>query len=106
MTTKSAAAAPEGKRYKYYGREYTQPVGVMAKLANVSARYMKYLLQLQGLGYQGRINEGWTMAQCFADAGMERKRRATPQVAGLDDAVCEIKRLRELLLDLGVDPDG
>ena len=86
--------------------KYTQPVGAMAKLGDVSVRYMKYVLQLQGLGYQGRINEGWTMAQCFADAGMERKRRAMPKVGDLDEAVCEIKRLRGLLLDLGVDPDG
>ena len=106
MTTKSAPGAPKAKRYKYYGQEYRKPVGAMAKLANVSVRYMKYVLQLQGLGYQGRINEGWTMAQCFADAGMQRERRATPKVDDLDDAVYEIKRLRELLLELGVDPDG
>ena len=30
--------------------------------------------------------------------------RATPKVGDLDDAVYEIKRLREMLLDLGVDP--
>ena len=106
MTIKSATGAPEPKLYIYYGRKYLQPVGAMAALARVSVRYMKYILQLQGLGYQGRINEGWTMAQCFADAGMERKRRAMPKVGDLDEAVCEIKRLRELLLELGVDPDG
>ena len=106
MTIESTADAPEAKRYKYYGREYRMPVKVMAALAGVSIRYMKYILQLQGMGYQGRIDEGWTMAQCFAHAGQERKRRATPKVDDLDNAVYEIKRLREMLLDLGVDPDG
>ena len=104
MMVASATVAP--KLNRYYGREYTQSVGAMAKLANVSVRYMKYVLQLQGMGYQGRINEGWTMAQCFADAGQQPTRRAAPKVDDLDDAVYEIKRLRELLLDLGVDPDG
>ena len=106
MTTKSETGAPVPKLYTYYGNKYTQPVEVIAKLANVSVRYMKYVLQLQGMGYQGRIDEGWTMAQCFADAGMERKRRATPKVSDLDGAVCKIKRLRGMLFDLGVDPDG
>ena len=106
MTTKSATVAPEGKRYKYYGHEYRLPVKDMAKLANVSLRFMKDVLKLQGMGYQGRIDDGWTMAQCFADAGMERKRRKAPSMADMDDAVYEIKRLRGMLLDLGVDPDG
>ena len=82
------------------------PVKVMAEMARVSVRYMKYVLQLQGMGYQGRIDEGWTMKQCFDHAGMERKRRATPSMADMDDAVYEIKRLRGMLFDLGVDPDG
>ena len=55
------------------------PVGGMAKLARVSVCYMKDVLKLQGMGYQGRIDESWTIAQCFADAGMERKRGATPK---------------------------
>ena len=105
MTTKSAAASPEGKRYKYYGIEYKMSVKDMAAGSKVSIRLQKDVLKLHGLGYQDAIAQGWTMAQCFADAGMERKRRATPKVDDLDDAVAEIKRLRELLLDLGVNPD-
>ena len=118
MTTKSATVAPEGKRYKYYGQEYRMPVGEIAKLANVSVRYMKDVLKLQGMGYQGRINEGWTMKQCFTDAGMERKRRKAPSMADMEefkaviiylrgqlhDGEDEIKRLRGMLLDLGVEP--
>ena len=76
----------------------------MAASANVSLRFMKDVLKLHGLGYQDAIAQGYTMKQCFAHAGQERKRRATPKVGDLDDAVYEIKRLREMLLDLGVDP--
>ena len=107
MTTKSAAAAPEGKRYKYYGREYRMSVKDMAAAAKVSLRLQKDVLKLHGLGYQDAIAQGYTMAECFAHAGVKRsKRRATPKVDDLDDAVYEIKRLREMLHDLGVDPDG
>ena len=97
---------PEEKPHRYYGLKYTETVGAMARLANVSVRTMKDFLKLRAMGYEGRIAEGWTAAQCYADAGQERTRRAAPKVADLDDAVYEIKRLRELLLDLGVDPDG
>ena len=102
---KSATVALS-KPHTYYGLRYTQSVKAMAKLANVSLRTMKGCLKLHSMGYQDRIAEGWTMAQCYADAGQERTRRAAPRVDDLDDAVCEIKRLRGLLLDLGVDPDG
>ena len=105
MTIDSATVAPE-KRYKYYGIEYRMSVKVMAAAAKVSLRFMKDVLKLQGLGYQGRINEGWTMKQCFDHAGLKRTRRATPSMADMDDAVYEIKRLRGMLFDLGVDPDG
>ena len=105
MSTKGATVAPE-KRYKYYGQEYKKPVKVMAEMARVSVRYMKYVLQLQGMGYQSRIDAGWTMKQCFDHAGMERKRRKATSMADMDDAVYEIKRLRGMLFDLGVDPDG
>ena len=78
----------------------------MAKLANVSVRTMKDSLKLRAMGYDEKIAEGWTAAQCFAHAGQERKRRATSRVGDLDETVCEIKRLRGLLLDIGVDPNG
>ena len=103
---KSATVAPEGKRYKYYGIEYRMPAKVMAAAVNVSVRTMKDALKLRSMGYEDKINQGWSAAQCYADAEVERRRRATPRVADMDDAVYEIKRLRELLLDLGVDPDG
>ena len=106
MMVESATVAPEEKVHRYYGLKYTQPVGAMARLANVSVRTMKDVLKLRSMGYDGRIAQGWTVAQCYADAGQERTRRAAPKVDDLDDAVCEIKRLRGLLLDLGVDPDG
>ena len=106
MTIESATVAPKEKQHWYYGIRYTHPVGVIAAMADVSVRTMKDVLKLQGLGYQGRINEGWTMAQCFADAGLAHPRRAAPKVDDLDDAEYEIKRLRGMLLDLGVDPDG
>ena len=96
----------EEKLHHYYGIQYTQSVGAMAKLANVSVRTMKDSLKLRAMGYDEKIAEGWTAAQCFAHAGQERKRRATPRVGDLDEAVCEIKRLRGLLLDIGIDPNG
>ena len=96
----------EPKLYRYYGLQYTWSVGAMAKLANVSLRTMKDGLKLHSIGYDEKIAEGWTAAQCFAHAGQKRKRRAMPKVGDLDEAVCEIKRLRELLLDIGVDPNG
>ena len=96
----------EPKLYRYYGLQYTWSVGAMAKLANVSLRTMKDGLKLHAIGYDEKIAEGWSAAQCFARAGQERKRRATPKVGDLDEAVCEIKRLRGLLLDIGVIPMG
>ena len=83
------------------------PVKDMAAAARVSLRFMKDVLKLHGLGYEAAIAAGWTMKQCFADAGVKRpKRSKAPSKADMDDAVYEIKRLRELLFDLGVDPDG
>ena len=119
MTTKSAAVAPEGKRYKYYGREYKLSVKDMAELCDVSLRTMKDVLKLHSMGYTAAMAEGWTVAQCFAHAG-KAKRKPAPTKATvkdfktviiyyreqMDDAVYEIRRLRDLLHDLGVDPDG
>ena len=107
MTTKSAALHHEEKRYKYYGREYKLSVQVMAAAAKVSVRFQKDVLKLHGLGYEAAIAAGWTMAECFAHAGVKRtKRSKAPSKADMDDAVYEIKRLRGMLFDLGVDPDG
>ena len=120
MTTKSATVAPEAKLYKYYGIEYRYPVGEVAKLANVSVRTMKTFLKLRAMGYEDKIMQGWTAAQCFAHAGVGPKRKPAPRRASIDefktviiylrgqvhDGEDEIKRLREMLLDLGVDPDG
>ena len=103
---KSATVAPEGKRYKYYGIEYRMSVKAMAAAAKVSLRFQKDVLKLHGLGYQDAIAQGYTMSECFAHAGVKRTRRAAPKVDDLKNAVSEIKRLREMLLDLGVDPDG
>ena len=97
---------PKEKPHRYYGLKYTRTVGAMAELANVSVRTMKDCLKLHSMGYEGRIAQGWSAAQCYADAGQQPTRRAMPKVDDLDDAVYEIKRLRGLLLDLGVDPDG
>ena len=97
---------PKEKPHRYYGLEYTHTVGAMAALVNVSVRTMKDALKLRSMGYDGRIAQGWSAAQCYADAGQERTRRAVPKVDDLEEAVEEIKRLREMLLDLGVDPDG
>ena len=120
MTTESAAAAPEGKRYKYYGRDYMLPVGEIAKLCKVSLRTIKDILKLHSLGYTAHMAAGWTISQCFAHAGVGPKRKPAPKQETIDefkaviiyyreemaDAVTEIKRLREMLFDLGVDPDG
>ena len=96
----------EPKLYRYYGLQYTWSVGAMAKLANVSLRTMKDGLKLHSIGYDEKIAEGWSAAQCFAHAGQERKRRATPKwaiwmklCARSSDCVC-------LLLDIGVIPMG
>ena len=119
MTTESATVAPEPKLYKYYGLEYTASVTEQAAACNVSVRTMKTFFKLKAMGYQLHIDAGWTAAQCFAHAG-QAKRKPAPTRAGvdefktviiylreqLDDAVYEIKRLRELVHDLGVDPDG
>ena len=118
MTT-SAEAKTEEKRYKYYGLEYRLSVTEMAALVPVSVRTYKTFLKLKSMGYQSHIDAGWTASQCFAHAGLP-KRKPAPTRAEVDDfktviiylrgevndAVAEIKRLRELLQDLGVDPDG
>ena len=120
MTTESATVAPEEKVYRYYGIEYRYPVGEVAKLANVSLRTMKTFLKLKAMGYEDKIMQGWTAAQCFAHAGVGAKRKPAPRWASIDDFKTviiylrgqlhdgedEIKRLREMLLDLGVDPNG
>ena len=94
------------KVYKYYGLEYRFSVTEMAAQAQVSVRTIKTFLKLKAMGYQSHIDAGWTAAQCFAHAGVGQKRRPTPTRADMDDAEYEIKRLRGMLLDLGVDPDG
>ena len=118
MTAKSATVAPEAKVYKYYGIEYRLSVNDMAATANVSVRTVKTFLKLKAMGYQPHIDAGWTAAQCFAHAGAP-KRKPAPTAASIDefktvviylrgevaDAVYEVKRLREMLFDLGVDPD-
>ena len=121
MTTESAAAAPEAKRYKYYGREYKMSVKDIAAMARVSLRLAKDVLKLHSLGYHDAIAQGYTMAQCFAHAGIKYgKRKPAPRRESIDelktviinyreqmdDAVYEIRRLREMLFDLGVDPNG
>ena len=121
MTTESAAAAPEAKRYKYYGLEYKMSVKEIAAMARVSLRLAKDVLKLHSLGYHDAIEQGYTAEECFAHAGIKRpKRRKAPTQASIDefkaviinyreqmaDAVDEIKRLREMLFDLGVDPDA
>ena len=40
----------EPKLYRYYGIQYTQSVGVMAQLANVSIRTVKDSLKLHSMG--------------------------------------------------------
>ena len=119
MTTKSATVAPESKGHTYYGLDYGLSVKDMATAANVSVRTIKTFLKLRSMGYQSHIDAGWTAAQCFAHAGAP-KRKPAPTKADVDDfktviiylrgevadAVYEIKRLRGILFDLGVDPDG
>ena len=120
MMTESATVAPEGKRYKYYGLEYKMSVGEIAKLCEVSLRTMKDILKLHSMGYTDHMTAGWTIKQCFNHAGVGRPRKAAPSQKSIDefkaviiyyreqmdDAMYEIKRLRELVFDLGVDPDG
>ena len=120
MTTKSATVAPEEKVYMYYGLEYRFSVTEMASQVNVSVRTIKTFLKLKAMGYEDKIVQGWTAAQCFAHAGVGPKRKPAPRRASIDDFKTviiylrgqvhdgedEIKRLREMLLDLGVDPDG
>ena len=119
MTAKSATVAPEAKLYKYYGIEYRMPVQEMASQANVSVRTIKTFLKLKAMGYQPHIDAGWTAAQCYADAGLA-KRKPAPTKADVDDFKTviiylrgqlhdgedEINRLRGMLFGLGVDPDG
>ena len=120
MTTKSETVTPPGKLYKYYGIEYRFPVQEMASQADVSVRTIKTLLKLRAMGYEDKIMQGWSAAKCFAHAGVGPKRKPAPRQASigefktviiylrgqLHDAVSEIKRLRDLLHDLGVDPDA
>ena len=120
MTTESATVAPEAKLYKYYGIEYRFPVQEMASQANVSVRTIKTFLKLRAMGYEDKINQGWSAAKCFEHAGVGPKRKPAPSQASIGDFKTvviylrgqvhdgedEIKRLRDLLHDLGVDPDG
>ena len=120
MMIDSATVAPEERLYTYYGLEYRFPVQEMATQVNVSVRTIKTFLKLRAMGYQDKINQGWTAAECFAHAGVEAKRKPAPRRASIDefktviiylrgqvhDGEDEIKRLREMLHDLGVDPDG
>ena len=121
MTTESAATAPEAKRYKYYGREYKMSVKEIAAMARVSVRLAKDVLKLHSLGYRDAIEQGYTVTECFAHAGIKHgKRKPAPRRESIDefkavitnyreqmaDAVDEIRRLREMLFDLGVDPNG
>ena len=118
MTTESATVAP--KLYRYYGIEYRLRVQEMASQANVSVRTMKTFLKLKAMGYEGKINEGWSAAKCFAHAGVGPKRKPAPSQASIGEfktvVIClrgevadgeyEITRLREMVIDLGGDPDG
>ena len=120
MMANSAAAAPEGKRYKYYGREYKMSVKDMAAFSKISLRLQKDVLKLRAMGYEDKIMQGWTVAQCFAHAGVGTKRKPAPTRESIDefktviiylrgqvhDSEDEIERLREMLLELGIDPDG
>ena len=120
MTTKSVTVAPEAKLYKYYGIEYRFPVQEMASQANVSVRTIKTFLKLRAMGYQDKIDAGWSAAECFEHAGVGPKRKPAPTKADVDDfktviiylrgqvhdGEYEIKRLRDMLLELGIDPDG
>ena len=120
MTTKSATVAPEEKVYMYYGLEYRFSVAEMATQADVSVRTIKTFLKLKAMGYEDKIMQGWTAAQCFEHAGIGAKRKPAPSQMSIDefkaviiylrgqvhDGEDEIKRLREMLFDLGVDPDG
>ena len=119
MTTESATVAPEEKLYKYYGIEYRFPVQEMASQADVSVRTIKTFLKLRAMGYEDKIMQGWSAAKCFAHAGVGAKRKPAPRRASIDefktviiylrgqvhDGEDEIKRLREMLFDLGVNPD-
>ena len=120
MTTESATVAPEAKRYKYYGIEYRFPVQEMASQANVSVRTIKTFLKLRAMGYEDKINQGWSAAKCFEHAGVGPKRKPAPSQASigefktviiylrgqLHDGEYEITRLREMVIDLGGDPDA
>ena len=119
MMIESVTVAPEERSYTYYGLEYRFPVEVMASQANLSVRTIKTWLKLQGMGYGDKIMQGWTAAECFAHAGVGAKRKPAPRRESIDEfktAIIylrgqvhegedEIERLREMLLDLGVDPD-
>ena len=108
------------KLWKYYGLEYTQSVETMAAMSRVSVRLQKDVLKLHSLGYEDKIMEGWTAKQCFDHAGIKRGQKTPPTRAEVDqlkvvimdkrdqlaDAEYEITRLREMVSQLGGDPDN
>ena len=120
MIAESATVAPEAKGYKYYGLDYRLSVNDMATTANVSVRTIKTFLKLSAMGYEDKINQGWSAAQCFAHAGVGPKRKPAPRQESMDefkavviylrgqvdDAEYEITRLRGMVSGLGGDPDG
>ena len=95
MTTESAVAAPEAKRYKYYGREYKMSVKDIAAMARVSLRLAKDVLKLHSLGYRDAIEQGYTVAECFAHAGIKHgKRKSAPRRESIDEFKTVIIYLR------------
>ena len=75
MSAKSATVAPEAKGHTYYGLDYWLSVQEMATAANVSVRTVKTVLKLKAMGYQDKIDAGWSAAQCFAHAGAPKRKR-------------------------------
>ena len=51
------------KVYKYYGLEYRFSVTEMAAQVNVSIRTIKTFLKLRAMGYEDKINQGWSAAK-------------------------------------------
>ena len=108
------------KVYKYYGLEYRFSITEMAAQTQVSVRTIKTYLKLRAMGYESHMDGRMDGDSVFRPCRGLPKRKPAPTRAEVDDfktviiylrgevndAVAEIKRLRELLQDLGVDPDG